>query len=151
MRTKKLEKISNFLKKLSKEELAKVLFFAFKNEQTHKIDLSCLNFSFINYAVDISNMVVYANLYQSFQIVEGDLFQDNQIVKGNLCQNIQQVGKDLIQCCNVSGGDLIQNNNYVKGDLYQGDNIIIGDLIQTINKEEIKESKENDNIRINGN
>ena len=96
------------LKIKNKEEIKEWLL---NNCLTKKgdLDLSGLDFSDFNGYVDISEMKVKGDLYQSYQKVEGDLFQGNQEVKGDLIQNNQKVQGDLIQSDQKVGRDLTQD------------------------------------------
>ena len=96
------------LKIKNKEEIKEWLL---NNCLTKKgnLNLSGLDFSDFNGYVDISEMKVKGDLYQSYQKVEGDLFQGNQEVKGDLIQNYQKVQGDLIQSFQKVGRDLTQD------------------------------------------
>ena len=96
------------LKIKNKEEIKEWLL---NNCLTKKgdLDLSGLDFSDFNGYVDISEMKVKGDLYQSYQKVEGDLFQGNQEVKSDLIQNNQKVQGDLIQSDQKVGRDLTQD------------------------------------------
>ena len=69
--------------KVTKEELVQLIKENFTDENGH-IDLRGLDFSNFNKDVDISNMKVKGNLYQTKQEVGNILFQGGQKVKGKI-------------------------------------------------------------------
>ena len=97
----------------NKEEIKEWLLNNCVNKKGN-LNLSGLDFSDFEGYVDISNMNVKGDLYQSYQKVQGELYQNNQEVKSDLIQNNQKVQ-----------GDLIQNSQEVEGYLDQ-DKIING-------------------------
>lgn len=109
---------------MTKEELAKLIYENFYDEETNTIDLNDL--SFIEYKCDVSlrRMLVAKNLYQTQQRVLGNLYQGNQWVDGDLFQDVQYVM-----------GNLIQQNQYIAKNIYQ-DHQRAGELIYSDNCKE---------------
>lgn len=69
--------------KVTKEELVQLIKENFTDENGH-IDLRGLDFSDFNKDIDISNMKVKGNLYQTKQEVGKILFQGGQKVGGKI-------------------------------------------------------------------
>ena len=66
----------------NKEEIRDWLLNNCINENG-SLNLSGLDFSDFEVDIDISNMKVKGDLYQSYQKVKGDLYQRNQKVEGD--------------------------------------------------------------------
>jgi hypothetical protein len=82
---------------MTKEELVNLIYKNFYNKENNTIDLSELDFGGFNCDVNISGMIVYGDLDQSWQHIDGNLIQ---------CGNI--VGGSLDQSCNIVGGKIYQ-------------------------------------------
>lgn len=78
------------------------------------LDLSKLDFSDFDGDVDIGDMEVKNNLFQSDQKVGGSLNQCRQKVSDHLLQNLQTVRGTLMQNYQEVGEDLFQDNQKVR-------------------------------------
>lgn len=130
MKKEELKRLSEELHKLTKKELAEVLYNAYQCGGVDSNGLSCvmvsltrLDFSEFNCIVDISHMRVNKDLYQDSQEVKGKLYQNKCRVEDDIYQNQNYSGRDIIQGRQVSFGNIYQEEQFVKNCIFQGNSI----------------------------
>lgn len=109
---------------MTKEELVKLIYKNFYNEENNCIDLSGLDFTPYKCNVYTHQMKVDGDLSQGLQDVTKDLLQGSCQAKGTLYQVGQKVGKNLHQENQKVNGDLYQNFHQVKGIISQNYQIV---------------------------
>ena len=94
-----------------KEKLQELKEFLLKNfiDELGDLDISGLDFSDFDGAVDISHMKIKGDLWQIGHQVKGDLYQDRQVVSGDLQQDDHLVLGDLFQGEQRVSGKIFQN------------------------------------------